>query len=181
VAEYFKGACAAIGKERVGIYGGYWVIKGIADMGLASYFWQTRAWSRVNGKFVWDERDHLRQFPMAKPFYVNLAGVNCDIDWAMKADYGQWDFDGVPTPPKPEPPKPEPTKRPTLRLTHPHMKGDDVKWLQRQLNAIKIGGLVVDGDYGPATVAAVKSFQKHVGLVNDGICGPKTWAKLEVS
>ncbi len=171
VAQYFKGAIAAIGKERVGVYGGYWIIKGLADMGLATWFWQTRAWSRVNGTIAWDSRCHMRQFPLAKPFYV--LGF-CDLDWAMKADYGQWDFNG----PKPPEPKPEPAKHRTLRITTPLMKGDDVKWVQKQLNAIKIGDLTVDGAYGPDTMAAIKRFQKRFGLVQDGICGENTWAKL---
>jgi hypothetical protein len=76
--------------------------------------------------------------------------------------------------------EPAPIHR-VLQLTHPHMTGEDVKWVQRQLNAILLGPLVVDGDYGPATMEAVKRFQKHEGLVNDGILGVKTWAKLEVS
>ena len=35
-----------------------------------------------------------------------------------------------------------------------------------------------DGSYGAETVSAVKAFQKANGLQQDGIIGPKTWAKL---
>ncbi|MCT2583327.1 peptidoglycan DD-metalloendopeptidase family protein [Actinophytocola gossypii] len=38
--------------------------------------------------------------------------------------------------------------------------------------------LVVDGDYGSISVAAVKRFQSASGLVADGQVGPKTWPKL---
>lgn len=36
----------------------------------------------------------------------------------------------------------------------------------------------IDGDFGVKTKSAVKVFQKAYGLASDGICGSKTWAKL---
>jgi hypothetical protein len=40
--------------------------------------------------------------------------------------------------------------------------------------------LAVDGNFGPITVAAVKSLQRHHGLLQDGIVGEKTWTKLTI-
>lgn len=57
--------------------------------------------------------------------------------------------------------------------------GDKVRQLQRNLNEAINAGLVVDGIFGPKTLAAVKAFQGAHGLVVDGIYGPKTYAKMK--
>ena len=41
--------------------------------------------------------------------------------------------------------------------------------------------MVVDGDFGKATTAAVKTFQKKNKLAVDGFVGPATWPKLVVT
>lgn len=56
---------------------------------------------------------------------------------------------------------------------------DAVKEIQTQLNARTNANLDVDGYYGPATKAAVKSFQMQANLVVDGWAGPATLAALE--
>jgi peptidoglycan hydrolase-like protein with peptidoglycan-binding domain len=58
--------------------------------------------------------------------------------------------------------------------------GDAVKTLQSKLVAlgVSVGASGVDGSFGPATLAAVKTYQAGVGLTVDGIVGPNTWAKL---
>lgn len=60
-------------------------------------------------------------------------------------------------------------------------RGDNcerVKGLQIELNRIG-ANLTVDGDYGPGTERAVRSFQKRIGLVADGVFGDKTAGALE--
>lgn len=58
----------------------------------------------------------------------------------------------------------------------------DVKKLQQLLNRNKfIPALVEDGIFGKNTYDAVKIFQRHNGLNDDGIVGPQTWRKLGVS
>ena len=56
-------------------------------------------------------------------------------------------------------------------------KGEAVKKLQQILNS-KGYKLSVDGNFGPATEAAVKAYQKANHLEVDGEVGEKTWASL---
>lgn len=58
--------------------------------------------------------------------------------------------------------------------------GDAVKTLQEQLKkALGLGSsFAVDGQYGPATAAAVKSFQLQQRLTVDGIAGKQTLSAL---
>lgn len=59
-------------------------------------------------------------------------------------------------------------------------KGDNVKAMQILLigRGHSCGSYGTDGSFGSATDKAVRAYQKAVGLTVDGICGPKTWAKL---
>lgn len=74
---------------------------------------------------------------------------------------------------------PEVTKRvaqPTLKLKS---KGEEVKILQQNLNAIG-AKLTEDGSFGPATKAAVINIlQKPNGLQPDGSYGPKSFEKMK--
>ena len=56
--------------------------------------------------------------------------------------------------------------------------GDDVVTLQKRLIALGYLYSTADGQYGPATLSAVKTFQQVNGLSVDGEVGPKTWAAL---
>lgn len=85
--------------------------------------------------------------------------------------------------PAPEP-TPEPVKRPTIRKGN---RNAYVKKMQTMLRDLgyNLGICGVDGDFGTATEAALKAFQKdHDGpdgkaLAIDGICGPATWWALQ--
>jgi peptidoglycan hydrolase-like protein with peptidoglycan-binding domain len=57
--------------------------------------------------------------------------------------------------------------------------GAAVQTLQTRLNVWGANpALAVDGDFGPATLAAVKAFQTQQNLTVDGVVGPQTWAAL---
>lgn len=76
----------------------------------------------------------------------------------------------------PAPAKPAlPLNRPLLAFGASNSKA--VADLQLLLNA-RGRELVVDGDFGPKTLAAVKAFQEQNGLHPDGIVGIRTWAAL---
>jgi len=70
----------------------------------------------------------------------------------------------------PKPPSPTPTNRPALAQG---ATGDAVRVLQQRL-----GALVVDGQFGPATANRLRQWQGQHGLAADGVCGPLTWAAL---
>ena len=57
-------------------------------------------------------------------------------------------------------------------------KGPAVARLQQQLSAAGFNPGAADGDFGPATKAAVTAFQKDRGLVADGVVGPATHGAL---
>lgn len=64
-----------------------------------------------------------------------------------------------------------------LRLLTPNIVGHGTGVWQARMNALHEAVLVVDADYGPATVIATEHFQRTHTLLSDGIVGPKTWAK----
>lgn len=55
------------------------------------------------------------------------------------------------------------------------MRGDEVASWQRVLNTAGIE-VVVDGIFGPETLAATKALQERLGVEADGIVGPSTFA-----
>lgn len=59
--------------------------------------------------------------------------------------------------------------------------GQVVRTLQANLNKVMGSGLVVDGQFGSKTDAAVRSFQRRYGLVVDGVYGPASAAKMRAA
>lgn len=66
---------------------------------------------------------------------------------------------------------------PTLRKGN---KGDSVRAMQTLLigYGYTCGCCGADGDFGDGTMVALRNYQMDNRLIVDGICGPKTWAKL---
>ena len=91
IDKYLRGAASILGAERIGVYGGYWVIKRCDENGSAAWFWQTYAWS---GGDV-HPRNHIYQYRNGQ----TLNGGEVDYNYAYGSDYGQW----LPATAKPEP------------------------------------------------------------------------------
>jgi uncharacterized protein YraI len=56
INDYLNGARTILG-DRVGVYGGFWIVKRCFDAGIVKWGWQTYAWS--GGQ--WDARAQVRQ------------------------------------------------------------------------------------------------------------------------
>lgn len=89
----------------------------------------------------------------------------------------EWDHEVLGTVPVDDKPKtgnpyPEPTKN--VRFAS---RGNDVQWLQYQLNTYGYR-LIVDGVAGNLTIGALIDFQRKHGLTADGVCGSATRAAL---
>jgi hypothetical protein len=82
IDDYLKGAASVLLPENVGIYGGYWPVSRALTNGTAAWAWQTAAWS--GGQL--DSRVNLYQRTQT----VTIAGIDCDVNEALTADYGQW-------------------------------------------------------------------------------------------
>ena len=80
--------------------------------------------------------------------------------------------------PKPDPVVPTGLFKGDYRTMQYGTAGDRVRVLQRALKALGFD-VDVDGDYLSDTHAAVKAFQRVVGLTQDGKAGKKTLQKLE--
>ena len=62
----------------------------------------------------------------------------------------------------------------TLYLRSPAFRGDDVRELQRMLNALGFDAGKEDGIFGPRTDRGIREFQRNVGSAVDGIVGLDT-------
>lgn len=88
VAAYFDGIASVLPLNRIGVYGGFYAVTRVLDAGLATYAWQTAAWS---GGQVAEGRIHLFQ----RLGTVTVAGVGCDVNESLKDDFGQREANAV--------------------------------------------------------------------------------------
>ena len=60
-------------------------------------------------------------------------------------------------------------------------QGEDVKYVQAMLVVMNYDGVVVDGDFGPATEAALMRWQKNHSLTQTGVVDADTLQQLEAA
>lgn len=92
-----------------------------------------------------------------------------NLHGSIAAEVNKWLSGGV---------TPEPVK---VAVAKPTIKrgsiGENAKLLQKDLNQFGCG-LVEDGKFGPASVAALKAWQTKYGLTADGSYGPASYKKM---
>nr|DAJ17764.1 MAG TPA: N acetylmuramidase [Siphoviridae sp. ctngg6]DAN23159.1 MAG TPA_asm: N acetylmuramidase [Bacteriophage sp.] len=72
----------------------------------------------------------------------------------------------------------------TIASTVPYLKSGDKNEAVKVMQIVLIylgfncGTSGADGSFGPATVKAVKAYQKAVGIIQDGICGKDCWKNM---
>ena len=123
-------------------------------------------------------------------FYHNGSTCECSsgVQYFEKMKSNRWThwaiakcFASNYVPPKDEPQKEDkPMNNENLPTLRKGSKGEYVTLLQTKLVNLgyNIGKSGIDGDFGSATLAAVKTFQKDRGLTTDGVVGKKTWEVL---
>jgi peptidoglycan hydrolase-like protein with peptidoglycan-binding domain len=91
---------------------------------------------------------------------------------------------GVITPPKPTPPPtPSPTPDWQVKMMNalPTIQNGATGAFVRTAQGLccaRSRNLIIDGQFGPATEAAVRSIQASASIPDDGIVGPQTWPIL---
>ncbi|WP_062306528.1 glycoside hydrolase domain-containing protein [Alicyclobacillus sendaiensis] len=165
IIAYFGVLLSKVTDYKVGAYGDVIVIDALANTyGNKLWYWQTSAWSYGQTNAHNDMYQHT--------YDVVVGGVQVDVS-DVYADPGFWAPSATPAP------SPSPSPSPnnggdTVTILQLGSTGPAVKQLQEDLNKILGLHLAVDGIFGPATQAAVKSFQLQHGLTVDGIYGPQT-------
>lgn len=154
IDDYLRGVASVIGLSRAGVYGGYYVVKRCLDNHTATWAWQTMAWS---GGQV-DPRAHLVQ----RIGYVTVGGVQCDVNEAMQADFGQH-LGSAPTPTPPFTPGPDSIPDMSFGQTSADIRHLQ-DWCNHELAAYS--HLPVTGYYGLMTTAVIAEFQRRVGITN---------------
>jgi hypothetical protein len=117
----------------------------------------------------WQWRTYTGSNPHIAHFHVSVLSEKKHYDSEKVWDSGE-KLPGNPSAPPPDLGVDSPKLRTTIKRGS---KGELVREVQSILY------IKVDGDFGPQTEGAVKSFQGRRDLKQDGIVGPLTWTELD--
>lgn len=139
---------------------------GYRARGIPSPYFVGATTVQKSGKFI---RDHVYSATTMDPQLGTLAIV----EELVKQDPSLAFYDLAPK-------IPAPSIVPAI-VPHPIMASVNPEWVQRSLNRLKVAGtpLLVDGNVGRGTRAAVRAFQQRHRLYVDGIPGPQVVAALK--
>jgi peptidoglycan hydrolase-like protein with peptidoglycan-binding domain len=152
------------------------------------------------GEMRWDVRkcinkmiEDYKAYGLNKPIYPSIQVYDCNsYSYEIFRNYefpysGAWSFDQLDdtatkflrsySPSTPN--TPNIPNIPNIRNIPKPLKDTSIEELQRQLNSLINANLKVDGLYGPLTTAAVKVFQRLVGISIDGKAGIIVWGALD--
>jgi hypothetical protein len=171
ITGYFQGVRSVLPISQIGVYGDFTVVSQCNDLVLASWFWQTYAWSYSR----WFTGAHIRQYLNGQ----KLGGMDVDYDASMFTDFGQWSLAPVNQPSSTHPIDPlDPNYMRMVRFCQRVLRAaEDGIWgpdTERRGELVRQAGL-----HGP-TAIDVKALQKDVlgftGSSVDGLVGSKTLA-----
>ena len=120
---------------------------------------------------IYVQQDGYATSPTYSQSLQNVIQTYKLMEWDDEVLYGS----GEDTQPKTG----NPYREPLINVKF-NSRGNNVRWLQVELNRYGYR-LVVDGIAGEKTITALKDYQSSHELVADGICGPLTREKLKSS
>lgn len=175
VGHYFEAVKNLRHPYEIGVYGGYYACKRVLNANLATKAWQTIAWS--GGQI--DSRAVLYQITATAP----IIGADIDIrEHASSGNFGEWTPTSISpiTSLTPAQMGAIMGALPVLSqgMTDSQFPVEFIHRLQAILKDVYGYAVVINGTYDVATVVGVKEIQARYGLVQDGICGPLTWAPI---
>lgn len=118
-----------------------------------------------NGRIASAEKGWTWRKYTGKNPHSHHVHISVHPDHARYDDTKPWDIDFDKTP--------HGEVEPDMLVVRVGMKGAIVRKVQEL-----VGGVAVDGDFGPKTEKAIKAFQRERRLVADGIVGAYTWRAL---
>lgn len=120
----------------------------------------------------------VMKFDGGGSFYLNVGGkITQTSENRRDCTFFEWDATSKTTTTTASTASKNPYTVPTRALTK-GCTGNDVKWLQWELNKRGFSCGAVDGSFGSGTKTAVEKWQKANGLTVDGSFGAKSRAKM---